>query len=65
MFSAVYLVCMVGQPCVFYVDSHPYPTEEVCELEATNNIARHKNKVVLGELPEFTAEFRCLGWKSA
>ena len=34
MFSAVYLVCIVNMPCMFFVDTKPYPTEEVCMREA-------------------------------
>jgi hypothetical protein len=65
MFSAIYLVCMTGQPCQFFVDTMPYPSEEVCEKEAMNNIARNMNRVLLGEIPPFVAEHQCLSWIKA
>ena len=65
MFSAIYLVCMAGQPCQFFVDTTPYPTEEVCEEEAMNNIARNMNRVLLGEIPPFVAEHQCISWNKA
>lgn len=64
MFSAVYLVCMAGQPCMFFVDTNPYPTEEVCTEEAENNIARNTNRSLSGEIPSFTAEYQCINWNN-
>ena len=65
MFSAIYLVCMTGQPCQFFVDTMPYPSEEVCEKEAMNNIARNMNRALTGEIPPFVAEHQCLSWEKA
>lgn len=62
MFSAVYLVCIIGQPCMFFVDTVPYPTEEVCEQEAEANIIRNSN---LPGAPQFTAEYQCISWDKA
>lgn len=65
MFSAVYLVCMAGSSCMFFVDNNPYPSEEVCIVEAENNILRNTNRVLSGEIPPFTAEFQCIPWDKA
>ena len=65
MFSAIYLVCMAGEPCRYFVDPLPYPTEEVCHLEAMNNITSHMNRALLGEIPPFEAEHQCISWDKA
>lgn len=65
MFSAIYLVCLAGEPCKFFVDPLPYPTEEVCELEAMNIIARNMNRTLTGEIPPFKAEHQCISWEKA
>ena len=65
MFSAIYLVCMSGEPCRFFVDPMPYPTEEICEVGAMNNIATHMNRVLAGEIPPFEAEYQCISWDKA
>ena len=62
MFSAVYLVCMVGQPCMFFVDQQSYPTEEVCEQSALETIYRNRNNP---NAKEFTAEYQCISWEKA
>lgn len=62
MFSAIYLVCISGLPCQFFVDSLPYPTEEVCELEAEANIIRNSN---IPGVPPFTAKYQCISWEEA
>ena len=62
MFSAIYLVCMTGQPCQFFVDQIPYPTIEVCRDEAEANIVRNSN---LPNVPPFTAEYQCVSWVKA
>jgi hypothetical protein len=56
---------MAGEPCRYFVDPLPYPTEEVCEVEAMNNIARHMNRVLLGEIPPFEADHQCISWEKA
>ena len=65
MFSAIYLVCMSGQPCMFFVDTAPYPTEEACEQGAIDKIATNMNRVLTGEIPPFEAEHQCLSWEKA
>ena len=62
MFSAVYLVCMANSPCMFFVDTIPYPTLEVCEQAAENNIVRNSSNP---EVPPFTAEYQCVVWDKA
>lgn len=62
MFSAVYLVCMVNNPCMFFVDTIVYPTEQVCEQEAEANIIRNSK---LPDVPPFTAEYQCISWEKA
>ena len=57
MFSAIYLVCL-AENLVSFVDPLPYPTEEVCELEAMNIIACNKQN--LTEIPPFKAEYQCI-----
>lgn len=65
MFSAIYLVCMTGQPCMFFVDTVPYPTEEACEQGAIDNITKNMNRALAGEIPMFTVEHQCIGWEQA
>ncbi len=65
MFSAIYLVCMTGMPCQFFVDNNAYPTEEVCIEEAEGNIVRNSNRALMGEIPPFTAEYQCISWSKA
>ena len=62
MFSAIYLVCMTGQPCMFFVDPKPYPTVEVCKVEAENNIIKNSNNP---NIPPFEAEYQCISWDKA
>lgn len=62
MFSAVYLVCIMGQPCQFFVDAIIYPTEEVCIEEAEATIVRNSN---LPNVLPFTAEYQCVSWEKA
>lgn len=65
MFSAVYLVCMLNQPCTFFVDKVIYPSLEVCETEAKAIVALNQKRAVEGEAPEHTSEFQCLAWDAA
>ena len=62
MFSAVYLVCILNQPCQFFVDSVPYPTEQICRDEAEANITRNSSNP---QAPPFTAEYQCISWDKA
>jgi hypothetical protein len=62
MFSAVYLVCIVNMPCMFFVDTKPYPTEEVCMSEAEANILRNATRP---DAAQFTAEYQCINWSKA
>lgn len=65
MFSAVYLVCVLNQPCAFFVDSEPYPTMEVCLAESREVMARNKARSLVGEFSEHTAEAQCFSWEKA
>lgn len=65
MFSAVYLVCMLNQPCRFFVDPMPYPTIEVCQKEAQAIIDGNQARVVTGEVSPHTAEYQCITWNKA
>lgn len=65
MFSAVYLVCILNQPCMFFVDTPPYPTLEVCQKEAELVIQNNQLRVRTGEAPAHTAEYQCIGWNKA
>ncbi len=47
---------------MFFVDTVPYPTEEVCEIEAVANITRNSK---LPGAPQFTAEYQCISWDKA
>jgi hypothetical protein len=65
MFSAVYLVCMVGAPCQFFVDKDPYPTKEECILAAGDIMLKNQLRAQRGEIPEFTVEVQCIPWDKA
>lgn len=65
MFSAVYLVCFMSQPCSFFVDPNPYPSIEVCREYAQGNIDKHQARVLTGEAPPHTAEYQCIPWEKA
>lgn len=65
MFSAVYLVCMLNQPCVFYVDNMPYKTVEECEHTAELTIENQTLRSQRGEIPPFEAEYQCISWEKA
>ncbi len=65
MFSAVYLVCFMGEPCKFFVDDFNYSSLLECEEGAEENIARN-NKLILDmgqNLPK--VEYQCLNWEKA
>lgn len=62
MFSAVYLVCIMNQPCQFFVDSQIYPSEEVCIQEAEASIVRNSS---IPGVPPFEAEYQCISWDKA
>lgn len=65
MFSAVYLVCMLNQPCLFAADNKVYQSLDECkhyaELTIEDNTLRAQN----GEIPPFKAEYQCIGWEKA
>lgn len=65
MFSAVYLVCMLNQSCLFAADNKVYQSLDECkhyaELTIENNTLRAQN----GEIPPFKAEYQCIGWEKA
>ncbi len=65
MFSAVYLVCMLGQPCMSATDVTPYNSLETCKENAETIIAMNQARVVAGELAPFTAEYQCVSWDKA
>ena len=65
MFSAVYLVCVLDQPCQFYVDPEPYPSMEVCSTEAKIIIQKNSDNIITGTIPDHTAEFQCITWEKA
>lgn len=65
MFSAVYLVCILNEPCTFFVDKVVYPSEEVCLVEALNIIELNKLRAARGEAPPHTSEFQCVSWNKA
>lgn len=65
MFSAIYLVCMAGQPCQFFVDSMPHPTMEVCLEESANIVFENQQRVLRGEIPEHSVEVQCISWDKA
>ena len=65
MFSAVYLVCILNQPCQYFVDSVPYPTLFSCQDEALATIQENQDRVLRLEAPEHTAEFQCISWEKA
>lgn len=65
MFSAIYLVCFIGQPCVTFVDSPTYTTVEECLKGAKDNVER--NTVAIrdsgGTVPD--VEYQCVSWNKA
>jgi hypothetical protein len=65
MFSAIYLVCMVGMPCAFFVDSTPYPTMEVCLEKSKAIVEVNQQRVLRGEIPKHTVEVQCIAWDRA
>jgi hypothetical protein len=62
MFSAVYLVCILGQPCQFFVDNEPYPTLEICRMEAAKIVLTNQERAAKGEFLEHTSEYQCISW---
>jgi hypothetical protein len=65
MFSAIYLVCMMNQPCLSYTDPSLYPTVEVCHEQAKLVIENNQLKSQQGKLPPFEAEYQCVSWEKA
>jgi hypothetical protein len=65
MFSAIYFVCMVGQPCQFFVDRDPYPTMEVCLDKSAEIVIKNQLRVDRGEIPKHTVEVQCVPWDKA
>lgn len=65
MFSAVYLVCMLNQPCLFAVDNQPYSTIDDCRSAAEATIGNNTLRAQRGEIPPFTAEYQCISWVKA
>ena len=65
MFSAVYLVCMLNQPCMFFVDTTPYPSFEVCHKEAEVIKENNQLRARMGEAPPHTSEHQCVAWDKA
>lgn len=65
MFSAVYLVCILGDPCVTFVDRPTYPTLEICRMEAAQIVLNNQERVKAGEAPPHTAEYQCVAWDKA
>lgn len=65
MFSAIYFVCMLNQPCVFFVDSLPYKSVEECSHAAELTIENQTLRSQRGEIPPFEAEFQCISWGKA
>ena len=65
MFSAVYLVCFVGEPCLTFVDKQTYPSLEICEVAAFNNIG-HNNQVIReAGMPVPEVDYQCIRWTDA
>lgn len=65
MFSAIYLVCFMGEPCKTFADPAIYPSYEVCVKEAEVNIM--KNMIIIEaqglSLPD--VDYQCLSWNKA
>ena len=65
MFSAVYLVCVLNQECIFFVDKVIYPSIEVCQTEAKGIVENNQVRAMKGEAPPHTAEYQCVAWDKA
>lgn len=65
MFSAVYLVCFASQPCMFFVDTQPYVSEEVCMTSAEEVISNNLNALILAGAVIPEVQFQCLNWEKA
>jgi len=51
MFSAIYLVCFMGEPCKTFADPAIYPSHEVCVQEAEGNIMKNMINIEARGLP--------------
>jgi hypothetical protein len=65
MFSAVYLVCMMNQPCLFAADNRVYESLDECVHYAELTISNNTLRAQRGEIPPFKAEYQCIGWEKA
>lgn len=65
MFSAIYLVCFMGEPCQAFVDQPLYTTLEECNKGAESNISR--NNAIIHDLGQAlpSVEFQCINWEKA
>lgn len=65
MFSAIFLVCVVNEPCVAYANAYVFPSYEECMAAGTESLAEGQQKVVEGVFKEHTAELVCYAWDKA
>lgn len=65
MFSAIYLVYFIGEPCKTFADPAIYPSYEVCIEEAEANIMKNMTNIEARGLPLPDVEYQCLTWDKA
>ena len=65
MFSAIYLVCFIGEPCKTFADPAIYPSYEVCVQEAEANIMKNMINIEARGIPLPDVEYQCLTWDKA
>lgn len=65
MFSAIYLVCFMGEPCKTFADLSIYSSYEVCVKEAEVNIMKNMINIEAQGLPLPDVNYQCLTWDKA
>lgn len=65
MFSAIYLVCFMGEPCKTIADPAIYPSYEVCVKVAEVNIMKNMINIEAQGLSLPDVDYQCLTWDKA
>lgn len=65
MFSLVFLVCMVGKPCLTMTNSAVFSNYEDCSRFAEEVIATNRKRTEEGSFANHTADYQCISWEKA
>lgn len=65
MFSAIYLVCIMGQPCVSVVEPRIFETVEECNKVAEETKLINQQRVLAGAFKKHTVDHQCISWSKA